>query len=98
MIVLDEASIIYSLFLLGSCSFQAVSSSECPCSDADEYYNDDYYEDYDYSGCRIAFSCSHSMNHNDLCEADGPLPDGNTNFDINNCPGNYDVFKCVKGK
>jgi len=33
----------------------------------------------------------------DLCEADQPLPDGNTNFDINNCPGGYDVFQKTCG-
>ena len=38
------------------------------------------------------------MNQGDLCEADGPLPDGNNNYDIDNCPGKYDIFKCVKGK
>ena len=37
-----------------------------------------------------------------LCEADQQLPDGNPNFEINNCnddggDGNYDVFVCVKG-
>jgi len=31
-----------------------------------------------------------------LCEADRPLPDGNTNFDINNC-GGYDVFQKICG-
>ena len=88
------------LFLLEStpCSFEAVSSSECPCSDADDLVNDDYYEEYDDSGCRIDVSCDESMNHNEYCEADGPLPDGNSNYDIDNCPGNYDIFKCVKGK
>ena len=42
--------------------------------------------------------CNQFMNYGDLCEADGPLPDGNSNFDIDNCPGKYDIFKCVKGK
>ena len=98
MILPDATTFYIRLFLLEFCSFQAVSSSECPCSDADDYYNDDYYEYYDYSGCRIDVSCSHGLNHNDLCEADGPLPDGNQNFDINNCPGKYDVFRCLKGK
>ena len=88
------------LFLLEltPCSFEAVSPSECPCSDADDYLNDDYYEEYDNSGCRIDVSCDDSMNYNEYCEADGPLPDGNNNYDIDNCPGNYDIFKCVKGK
>ena len=36
------------------------------------------------------------MANGDLCEADKPLPDGTTNYDVNNCPGNFDVFKCKK--
>merc|ERR1711953_683369 len=32
----------------------------------------------------------------DLCEADQPLPDGNMNYDINNC-GGYDVFQKTCG-
>ena len=39
--------------------------------------------------------CSADMAHGGLCEADGPLPDGNTNYNINNC-GRYDLFKCNK--
>ena len=34
---------------------------------------------------------------NQLCEADFTLPDGNTNYDINNCDQYYDVFKVVSG-
>ena len=88
-----------SLLLLEStlCSFQPISSSECPCSKAHENYNDDHFDEYDDSGCGIDTSCKRNMNHNELCEADRPLPDGNANFDINNCPGGYDIFKCVKG-
>ena len=42
------------------------------------------------------------MSEGSLCEADQQLPDGNPNFEINNCndeggDGNYDVFVCVKG-
>ena len=42
------------------------------------------------------------MTEGSLCEADQPLPDGNPNFEINNCndeggDGNYDVFVCFKG-
>ena len=42
------------------------------------------------------------MTEGSLCEADQQLPDGNPNFEINNCndeggDGNYDVFLCVKG-
>merc|ERR1712157_265082 len=32
-----------------------------------------------------------------LCEADRPLPDGNTNYNINNCAGGYDVFQKICG-
>ena len=31
-----------------------------------------------------------------LCEADQRLPDGNSNFDVDNC-GGYDVFRCIQG-
>ena len=40
--------------------------------------------------------CTRAMSHGELCEADQTLPDGNSNFEVNNC-GNSDVFKCVKG-
>ena len=40
--------------------------------------------------------CHKGMTSDELCEADKPLPDGNSNFEINNC-GNYDVFKCSRG-
>ena len=86
------------MFFAEPCSFQAVSSTECPCSDHHGYNNDDYLDQYDYSGCRIDVVCNQFMNYGDLCEADGPLPDGNSNFDIDNCPGKYDIFKCVKGQ
>ena len=42
-------------------------------------------------------TCNHHMNHDDLCEADAALPGENGPFEIDNCPGNYDIFKCVKG-
>ena len=43
------------------------------------------------------------MKRNDLCEANGELPDGNKNYDANNCVfGNffakYDVFRYIGGK
>merc|ERR1712045_951413 len=34
------------------------------------------------------------MNVGDLCEADRPLPNGNRNYNINNC-GFFDVFRKV---
>jgi len=36
--------------------------------------------------------CTTNMSAGDLCEADLVLPNGNSNFDINNC-GIYDVFR-----
>ena len=86
------------LFFLGlePCLFQAIWPSKCPCNDAIISYDDDsYYSDSDDTGCSLK-ECNTNMLNNDLCEADGPLPDGSTNFEIDNCPGNYDVFKCVK--
>ena len=82
------------------CSFEVITSSECPCTDDEKhnYYHDDYYDNYDFSGCRPDFVCNqtiNTLNNGDLCEADGPLLDGNNHFDIDNCPGNYDIFKCV---
>ena len=38
------------------------------------------------------------MSHNDLCEADKTLPGENVHYDIDNCPGDYDVFRYVGGK
>ena len=41
------------------------------------------------------------MSPNDLCEADKRLPDGNGNYDINNCGGDnggFDVFRYAPGK
>ena len=91
------------MFFSGACSFQAISLEECPCSDGMPYsegygLNDDYMDYRDDSGCRIEVDCNQILNYGDLCEADDTLPDGNYNFDIDNCPGNYDVFKCVNGK
>ena len=47
--------------------------------------------------------CHSEMTNGSLCQADKTLPDGNTNFDINNCKvtggdiiGHYDVFVCAK--
>ena len=37
--------------------------------------------------------CHNGMTNGELCEADKRLPDGNSNFDIDNC-GGLDVFKC----
>ena len=40
--------------------------------------------------------CTKTMSHGKLCEANQTLPDGNSNYNVNNC-GAADVFKCVKG-
>lgn len=91
------------MFLVVQCSFEAISSSECPCADDEthEYYHDEYFDYEDDSGCRPDVGCNqtyNTVNNGDLCEADGPLLDNNSQFDINNCPGNYDIFKCVIGE
>jgi len=41
---------------------------------------------------RYLGQCTTSMSAGDLCEADLVLPNGNSNFDINNCDA-YDVFR-----
>ena len=62
-----------------------VSESDCPCSDNDP------------AGCRLP-ECSYSMNQNGLCDADQTLPNGDNNYDVNNCPGGHDVFRYQGGK
>ena len=46
--------------------------------------------------------CSYSMKLNELCEADHVLPNGNRNYEVNNCPSGAgwtsDVFRYVEGK
>ena len=69
------------------CIFQALNSWECP--------SDSQYEEW-------GEECSSGMGNGMLCEADQTLPDGTYPYDINNCPGDgpgdYDVFRCLKGK
>ena len=65
--------------------FTAVSEADCPCTNQDK------------SGCRYLPKCVMSMKENDLCEADQKLPDGNDYYDVNNCPGNYDIFRKNEG-
>ena len=67
-------------------NFVEVSEEDCPCRD-----NDDF-------GCKSLPECSYSMKENDLCEADQKLPDGNENFNVNNCAAFYDVFRYKGGK
>ena len=40
--------------------------------------------------------CTSIMAPGSLCEADQRLPDGNFNYDVDNCHG-YDVFRCGQG-
>jgi len=66
------------------CVFEALQPNECP--------------NVIKLACGLP-ECSADMAHGDLCQADGPLPDGNSNFDIRNCycdmnTSEYDVFKC----
>merc|ERR1712226_314099 len=58
-----------------TCVFEAVPSDECPSGSESERMDD----------------CSTTMPLGDLCEADQTLPDGNSNYDVSNCPGGYDV-------
>ena len=37
------------------------------------------------------------MSDGELCEADNPLPDGNQDYNVDNCGVDWDIFKCVKG-
>ena len=67
------------------CSFVPVEEHSCPCTDDDD------------SGCDLP-DCSYAMENGDLCEADLLLPDLSSKMDIDNCPGDYDIFKCVRGK
>ena len=65
--------------------FVALTLNECPCTKSNT------------QGCDLA-ECHPNMSNNQMCEANKPLPDGNSDYNIGNCPGAYDVFKCVKGK
>ena len=40
--------------------------------------------------------CTSIMAPGSLCEADQRLPDGNSNYEVDNCDS-YDVFRCVQG-
>jgi len=59
------------------CAFVPVSEEECP----------------DLATSRALANCYDSMQPGELCEADSALPDGNKNYNINNCQGGYDVFQ-----
>ena len=66
--------------------FTPVGDKDCPCSSNQDSFCNDFPE------------CSYGMTVNDLCEADRALPDGNTNYNIDNCPGGHDIFRYVGGK
>ena len=67
--------------LLGACLFEPLQlSSECPSS----------------SEIITLPECTSNMAPGSLCEADQRLPDGTSNFNIDNC-GAYDVFRCRQG-
>lgn len=63
------------------CEFQPVSTSSCPCSSEDT------------SGCNLP-ECADGMVGGQMCQADDVLPDGNPDYNIDNCPSGYDVWVC----
>ena len=70
--------------VLVPCKYEAVPESKCPCSKSNT------------TGCDLS-ECSSTQDIYSLCEADAVLPDGTSNYDINNCHG-LDIFKCSPGK
>ena len=80
---------IYILILGSVCSFVPVPKSQCP--------NDKVANELNKKDCKM------NMGNGELCQAHGPLPDGQTNYNINNCDNSnpimdwkWDIFKCVK--
>ena len=71
--------------LLATVKFIAVTIDECPCKNEN-----------DLEKCKLP-ECSPSMSPDELCEADQILPDGNDDYNVDNCPGNFDIFKCARG-
>ena len=72
---------------LGNGRFLAISRAECP------------WTDHNTAGCDLP-DCYSKFNDgcmfkNDLCEADHTLPDGSNDYNIDNCPPGYDVFRYV---
>ena len=61
----------------------AIPTSDCPCNVTDT------------SACELR-NCSSRMEHNTLCSAHTILPDGNDNYNVNNCPGANNVFRCAQ--
>jgi len=62
-----------------NCAFVPVSEEDCPNT----------------ATSRALANCHDSMEPGELCEADSALPDGNENYNINNCRGGYDVFQYI---
>merc|ERR1719228_309114 len=60
------------------CTFVEVEEADCPS---------------DLQVMSVMKECNEPMSPGELCEADVPLPDGNSLFNVNNCPGSYDVFR-----
>lgn len=69
----------YELVDLSECSWIPIQGDECPMDDR---------------SLRYMRTCDEDMSPGELCEADGPLLDGNANFNINNC-GTHSVFRLV---
>jgi len=59
------------------CAWVPASESDCPS----------------FSTASSMANCHVFMAPGELCEADSVLPDGNQNFNINNCEGGFDVFR-----
>lgn len=70
-----------------SCDLGTCSSPDCDWVPIDE-------SDCPSDNGRYLGQCTTYMSAGDLCEADLVLPNGNTNYNINNC-GSYDVFQYV---
>ena len=77
---MEQKSLYINHILVSTCAFVPVEAWKCPSEDV-------------MSNLR---ECSAEMSSNKFCEADQALPDGNSNFEINNC-GKYDIFQCMKG-
>ena len=69
------------IFFLVACTFEEIPSSDCPTN---------------FSEISDLPECTSFMAPGSLCEADLPLPDGNSNYDVKNCDGR-DVFQCGQG-
>jgi hypothetical protein len=64
-------------------AFVAVRRQFCPCTEDSE------------GGCDLP-ECSPMTPLGQLCEADAALPDGNLEYEVDNCAGGFDVFVCLE--